>query len=155
MDGLDDIPFGPPPPPEQIPLVVPDHTTNYCTSTTKRGIPCRVPSVKGTQHCMGHTAALKARDPERLKACARGGAAPHFSRKPWMTLHFKNAPLTKDEVLSIISQRLRMWIERFGPVPSAETEQTICDLVHAYAKISGIETVEAAARVGWRMKGVS
>ena len=78
-----------------------------------------------------------------------------MSRRPWLTLHFKNAPLTKEEVLSIISQRLRMWIEKFGNVQSADTEQTICDLVHAYAKISGIDTVEAAARVGWRMKGVS
>ena len=155
MDGPDDIPFGPPPL-EQIPLVVPDVVDpRFCSATTKRGLPCRVPHIKNSNLCMGHTAAVKARDPERLESCRRGGAAPHLTRKPWMALHFKKAPLTKEEVLALISHRLRMWVEKFGEVQNAGTEQVICDLVHAYAKISGIDTVEAAARIGWRMKGVS
>jgi hypothetical protein len=153
MDGLDDIPFGPQPAPEQIPLVVPDidppkYKFTPCSGIKRGGLPCGSPSLKGTTSCLGHT---KFAPGVRAAWAKKGGGKPEILK--FSKLNFTAKPLTKDEVLSLVSQRIILFMKKWGDVQTLETEEVICKLVTAYAKVCGIETSEAAAKLGWQMKG--
>lgn len=62
-------------------------------------------------------------------------------------------PLTKEQLLALLSHRLEKFIERFGDVPTPETEEVICEIARTYAICSKIDGAEAAEKLGWRMKG--
>jgi hypothetical protein len=155
MDGHDDIPFGPPPP-ERIPLVVPDLTpippgevkrpVRRCQATTKAGNICGTFCLKDEDVCLGHSktrnmgsAQRAGHQMKRMKAYAK----PHKFSKP----------MTKEELLALLSERMRAFVRHYGDIPTALTEEIICDLARTYAIVSKIDGAEQAAKLGWRMKG--
>jgi hypothetical protein len=157
MDGLEDLPFGPPPPPEQIPLVVPDIAPipaaearpqhRRCQQITKKGKVCNMYCLHDADVCLGHAKRDKNHG-AAIKWAARERQMRAYKRPPPF-----QKPFTKEELLALLSSRMRKFIEIFGETPSVLTEGIICDLARTYAIVAKIDGVEQAAKLGWRMKG--
>jgi hypothetical protein len=147
FDKPDNLP--PPTPPEIIPLVVPDSPyKRHCIEKNKAGNPCRVPPLKGGDRCLGHSKSLspELRDQWRRKPKVLLKQSGPFSKVDY---------LSREEVLSILSKRLKLWMEKFGDVMTDGVDEAICDLARTYAVVAKTEVAENAEIRGWRMKGTA
>lgn len=155
-DSLEDMPafdkpenLPPPTPPENVPLVVPDSPyKRHCIEKNKEGNPCRVPPLKTGDRCLGHSKSLS---PE---------LRDQWRRKPKVLLKqtgglAKVEYLTREEVLSILSKRLKLWVEKYGEVIAPGVDEAICDLARTYAVVAKTEVAENVEIRGWRMKGTA
>lgn len=152
MDSLEDMPAFDKP--ENIPLIVPDTTPlsppvkRHCIENNKAGLPCKVPPLKGGDRCLGHAKSFapELRDQWRrkkkvlLRQCGSEAKVEY---------------LTREEVLSILSKRLKLWMKNFGEVISEGVDDAICELAKTYACVARTEVAENVEIRGWRMKGTA
>lgn len=154
MEGDDQIPFGPPPPEEKLPLVVPDltHERKSCAEISKRtGLPCTTPVVKGGDRCMGHSRLIdKAiRDEWRAKSAGKKKIRRNF----FVSLK-DAAPKTIPEVLLILSKRIDLLMKVHGEVPNLDVDEALCDLARTFVAVYKCGSDEAAAGIAshWTLK---
>lgn len=161
MEGDDQIPFGPPPPEEKLPLVVPDNTPSIerrvCKGTAKKtGLPCSVPPVHGKDYCMGH-----ALDPvngiskeTRAEWRALSANKQRVRRKFTVSLKGDVKPKTIPEVLLILSKRIDLCVAKFGDVADPAVDEILCDLARTYVAVYKCGSDEAAAGIAshWTLK---
>ena len=145
MDSAD-IPFGPPasdtPPPE--PLVVPDTSPieipkwkrgyekakelgYICHGIKKDGSRCGWMVGKVDSYCYVHDPAITKEMRSTRKRASR-------VRLP-VVLSNGTEPKTIKDVLLIASNRLDVFIARFGDASTTEVEQTICDLIRTFVAV--------------------
>lgn len=132
MDSAD-IPFGPPasdtPPPEQIPLVVPDVTPGRsrkgkCIATTKAGTLCGMPAMnKVTQgYCLPHDPGVTK---EQRLAINSGHSLP---RAHGMDAHIRRLR-TPEEIMDYVEELINRWEKGPGAVLTTETLDSLANLI--------------------------
>jgi hypothetical protein len=151
LDGQDDIPFGPAPADENLPLVVPIQPKARCSATTKAGKPCPGYPMKGQTICLGHY--VKANPQKHAEWIEKGGRTHRFSKL--MRPSHLAKPLTQKDLLAVMAQRLNRFVERFGETSGIDVEECICEMVKTIATVMKLEGKEDTSVGGWRMKGVS
>ena len=158
-DGDLDIPFGPPPPDEKLPLVVPDVTPTErrrCKGISKKsGLPCSVPPVHGKDFCMGHALdpengiSKETRDEWRQKSAGKKRVRRNFF------VSMKGAaPKTIPDVLLILSKRIDLLMKSFGEVSNLDVDEALCDLARTFVAVYKCGSDEAAAGIAahWTLK---
>lgn len=158
-DSLSEMPeFGKPP--EDIPVViVPDQLpaeppkkkrklrVDHCAGTKRDGTPCGFAKQKNKQFCISH-------DPEVSEE--QKNAWRKLPRKPRLLPMGVQATqyYTREEILEILSKRIKVWMDRFGDLINPGVDDAICDLCRTYAAVAKVEIAEGAGEVrGWRMRG--
>jgi hypothetical protein len=156
-----DIPFGPPPsdtpPPETVPLVVPDVThwrSGYeksvslgyqCHGVKANGQRCGWIAGKVDSYCFIH-------DPTITKEQRNERKRGKKIRLP-SKLADGQEPKTIKEVLLIASARLDAYIGRFGGASTSEVEQTICDMIRTFVSVYKCSSdSEAVGLAHWSRK---
>lgn len=144
--------------PENIPLVVPDTSSpppkkqrklrvDHCAGTKKDGTPCGFAHQKGKLYCISHDPEVS----EEQKQAWR--KVPRKPRLLPMGTQKRNY-YSREEILQILSKRIKVWMDRFGEMVTPEIDDAICDLCRTYATVAKVEIAEGAGEVrGWRMKG--
>jgi hypothetical protein len=162
VDGQDDIPFGPPPSNEQVPLVVPDTTAplnldgdrwakrraagKLCKGvSTVNGALCRFPHGHNSDYCYIHDPSVtqEERDHNRKKPKIKWAVSNVTSIKK-----FKASTKSVEEVMYLLSCRMDAFVDRFGSVPSPEVEETICDLIRTFIALKKCQNDEKADKDG-------
>lgn len=98
--------------------------------------------MHGTPFCIGHNPAITA---EMRMAWRK---KPHVWKGGRGTKYY-----TREEVLEILSRRLKLWHDKYENIVDAQADQAICDLARTYAYVTKAEVAEGASIRGWRMKG--
>lgn len=150
LDGMPDFDK-----PENIPLVVPDlpekkprkRRSDSCQGMKKDGTPCGFAHQKDRPFCIQHDPAISY---EQKQAWRKK------PRKPRVLPMSNNQAvyLSREEILAILSKRIKVWMDRFGETIAAGVDESICDLCRTYAAVAKVELSEGVGEVrGWRMKG--
>lgn len=143
--------------PENIPLIVPDLTVpakkprkmraDHCAGNKKDGSPCGFAKQKGKDFCIQHDPAISADQKQAWRK------VPRKPRILPMGVQKANY-YTREEILEILSKRIKVWMDKFGEMLNPDVDEAICDLCRTYAVVAKVEVSEAAGEVrGWRMKG--
>lgn len=142
MDSLEGMPeFDKP---ENIPLVVPDEAKPNCQATKKDGSPCSVHPLKGEKYCLGHSKSLS---PELRAKWSAKRTLPAVSRRNLKAGPYKS----REEILSILSQRLDLVLEKWGTIADPNIEERICDLCRTMAVVMKVEVAGDGKVKGWRI----
>lgn len=149
-DSLSDMPAFDKP--ENIPLVVPDvpekkHRklrADHCEGTKKDGTPCGFPKRKDRPFCLAHDPTVPEeqrqawrKTPRKPRVLPMGGAQAQY--------------LSREEILAILSKRLKIWMDKFGDMINPEVDEAVCNLCRTYAAVAKVELGEGVEVRGWRI----
>lgn len=152
MDSLDGMPEFTKPQEETIPLVVPDttpepHAEHFCHGLNKAGKRCRMPHQRGKLYCVPHDPEITK---EQMQEWRKRPRKPKLL--PMGRVSTPGAYFTREEILEILTKRLKVWMATFGEVLQPGVDDAICDLCRTYAAVAKVEIGEGVGEVrGWRI----
>lgn len=153
-DSLEGMPEFGKPSEEIVPLVVPDTTPfrspHLCNGLSKAGKPCGFPHQKDRLFCIQHDPAIPEEKRHEWKRKPRKPRLVPMGEQA----HAKHEFFSREEVLEILTRRMKVWMRDFGDVMQPGVDDAICNLAKAYAVVAKVELGNEVEEVkGWRMKG--